>query len=244
MRVPRLILENQPRPAGAVPALAAAMASMPLCRHSWGERRDVGNRTIYLIGGAPAVGKSTVAAALAGKLGLPWISTDQIRDIMRTVASRSEHPKLFNPEGYDAEGFYKAFSERQIVELEIGQGEVAWTGILALIAGDYTWPQGFLVEGVNLLPPLIARDIPPDAGVRTMFVTEADPRRMRETVFTRGLWDHAGRYSDAVKEKEFAWILRYDAWLKAQAEAHGFPVVALRKDGRDLERILEALGIS
>src|SRR5215470_13519675 len=122
----------------------------------------MGSGPKYLIGGAPTVGKSTVAAAFAAHLGLPWISTDQIRDVMRTVASRAEHPKLFNPEGYDAEAFHKTFSAQQVVEIEIGQGEAAWAGIRALIAGDYTWPQGFVIEGVNLLPQLIAGAVPCD----------------------------------------------------------------------------------
>ncbi|GAB2176265.1 hypothetical protein [Dongia sp. agr-C8] len=197
-----------------------------------------------LIGGAPAVGKSTAAAALAAHLGLPWISTDQIRDIMRTVADRGTHPKLFNPEGYDAETLFDAFSAEQLVEIEVGQGEAAWTGIRALIERDYTWPQGFVVEGVNLLPHLIRRDLGAASDIRGVFVTDADPKRIRDVIFTRGIWDAAGRYPDSVKEKEFAWVLRYDAWLKDQAGAHGFPVVALDKDDQDLGRILGALQLS
>jgi 2-phosphoglycerate kinase len=221
----------------------------------------MGNGTKYLIGGAPTVGKSTVAASLAAHLGLPWISTDQIRDIMRTVANRREHPKLFNPEGpsgvppsgvpprgvpprgvpYDAEGFYQAFSAEEIVAIEIAQGEAAWTGIKTLIERDYTWPRGFVVEGVNLLPHLITRDFGGTAVVRAVFVTESDPARIRDVIFTRGIWDAAELYPDTVKAQELAWILRYDAWLRKQALAHGFPVVALNKDDRDLGRILEAL---
>jgi 2-phosphoglycerate kinase len=201
----------------------------------------MGNGTKYLIGGAPTVGKSTIAQALAAHLGLPWISTDQIRDIMRTVADRRTHPKLFNPEGYDAESLFNAFSAEQLVEIEVGQGEAAWTGIRTLIEHDYTWPQGFVVEGVNLLPHLIRRDFGDSADIRAVFVTEAEPKRMREVIFTRGIWDDAGRYPDSVKEKELAWVIQYDAWLRDQARAHGFSAVALRKDARDLGRILEAL---
>jgi 2-phosphoglycerate kinase len=208
----------------------------------------MGKGTKYLIGGAPTVGKSTIAAALAAHLDLPWISTDQIRDIMRTVADRRTHPKLFNPElhgpeGHGAENLFDAFTARQLVEIEVGQGEAAWTGIKALIERDYTWPQGFVVEGVNLLPHLIARDFTA-ADVRSVFVTEARPERMRAVIFTRGIWDEAGRYPDSVKDKEFAWVLAYDAWLKDQARRHGFPVVALEKDDKDLGRILEALKLS
>jgi 2-phosphoglycerate kinase len=209
----------------------------------------MGKTTKYLIGGAPAIGKSTLAAALAAHLGLPWISTDQIRDIMRSAADRRAQPKLFNPEGpngrpYDATGFYNAFSAEQIVAIEIGQGEAAWTGIKPFIEGDYTWPQGFIVEGVNLLPALVRQDFGGRTEIRCVFVTEADPGRIREVIFQRGIWDDARRYPDSAKEKELAWITRYDAWLKAEALAHGFPVVALHKDDRDLHRILDALRLS
>jgi 2-phosphoglycerate kinase len=204
----------------------------------------MGNGTKYLIGGAPTVGKSTIAAAVAAHLDLPWISTDQIRDIMRTVADRRLHPTLFNPEGYGATNLFDAFSTEELVEIEVAQGEAAWTGIKALIERDYTWPQGFVVEGVNLLPHLIARDFPGAADVRAVVVTETEPERMREVIFTRGIWDEAGRYPDSVKNKEFAWVLQLDAWFKDQALAHGFPVVALHKDDKDLGRILEALKIS
>src|SRR5262245_957615 len=103
---------------------------MPLCGPIRGMPGGMmGNGVKYLIGGAPTVGKSTLAATLAAHLGVPWISTDQIRDIMRTVADRDTHPKLFNPAGYDAERFYKTFSAEQIVDIEIGQGEAAWTGV-------------------------------------------------------------------------------------------------------------------
>lgn len=204
----------------------------------------MGNGTKYLIGGAPTVGKSTIAAALAAHLNRPWISTDQIRDIMRSIADRRAHPTLFNPEGHGADNLFDAFSAEQLVEIEVGQGEAAWTGIKALIERDYTWPQGFVVEGVNLLPHLIARDFAGAAEVRTVFVTDAKSERMRDVIFTRGIWDEAGRYPDSVKDKEFAWVMAYDAWLKAQALAHGFPVVALEKDDKDLGRILEALALS
>ena len=201
-------------------------------------------RPRILIGGAPTVGKSTAAAALAAHLGLPWISTDQIRDVMRTVADRRQHPNLFNPEGHHAESFYRTFSAEEIAALEIAQGEAAWIGIKALIARDYTWPQGFVVEGVNLLPHLVARDFGDDAGVQAVFLTDANPARMREVILTRGIWDEAGRYPDSVKEQEFAWIMRFDGWLQEEARRHRFPVVALEKDGRDLKRIREALDIA
>lgn len=89
-------------------------------------------RKVILIGGAPTTGKSTMASLLAKHFNLPWISTDQIRDVMRLVASREKYPKLFNPEGYNAEKFLTEFSAEEIARMEFEQGEAAWIGIKEL----------------------------------------------------------------------------------------------------------------
>lgn len=102
-------------------------------------------RTIILIGGAPTTGKSTMAALVAKHLSLPWISTDQIRETMRIVARREDHPKLFNPEGYTAERFLTEFSAEQIANMEMEQGEAVWLGIKPFIEDDYMWKDGFVI---------------------------------------------------------------------------------------------------
>jgi len=142
---------------------------------------------IYLIGGAPTVGKSTIAAALARHYGLPWISTDQIRDIMRTVADRGDYPKLFTPEHYDAERFLTEFSAEEIARMELEQGEEVWPAIKQFIEDDYTWKQGFVMEGVNILPHLVARDFARAEQVRAVFLVDENEDRMREVIFNRGL---------------------------------------------------------
>ncbi len=41
-------------------------------------------KQIIFIGGAPTVGKSYLAKKLAEELKLPWISTDTVREILRS----------------------------------------------------------------------------------------------------------------------------------------------------------------
>ena len=59
------------------------------------------SKQIILIGGMPTGGKTTIAKNLSKQLNLPWISTDQVGQIMREVATREKHPKLFTWEDYD-----------------------------------------------------------------------------------------------------------------------------------------------
>lgn len=198
---------------------------------------------IILIGGAPTTGKSTIAQAVAKQLNIPWISTDQIREIMRTVAKRDDFPKLFSPEGYTAEKFLTEFSAEEIVNMEFDQGEATWIGIKKFIEDDYTWENGFVIEGVNILPHLIARDLKNDSRIKAVFLVDEDSDRMRDVVFRRGLWDDANTYSDEVKEKEVEWATLFSHKLKQEVEKYGYPLVEVTKQDTDVEVVLSALNI-
>ena len=52
-------------------------------------------KKIFLIGGSPTAGKSYIAKKIAKKLGIPWISTDTIREQMRQLVRKEDYPELF-----------------------------------------------------------------------------------------------------------------------------------------------------
>jgi len=198
-------------------------------------------RIVVLIGGAPTAGKSTMADLISKRLNIPWISTDQIREIMRVTARREDIPKLFTPERYTAEKFLTEFSAEEIVRMEMEQGEATWIGVKKIIEDDYTWKDGFVVEGVNILPHLVAKDFSSDKNVKAVFLVDEDADRTRHVVFTRGLWDDAHTYSDDVKEKEVEWSLLFSHKIKGEAEKYGFPCVEVEKNINDVEAVLKAL---
>lgn len=201
-------------------------------------------KKIILLGGAPTTGKSTIAQALANNFNLPWISTDQIRNTMRITASRDTYPNLFNPEGYDAERFLTEFSAEQIVDMEFRQSEAAWMGIKAFIENDYTWNDGFVIEGVNILPHLVAKDFEGHDDIKAIFVVDHDSEKMRKVIYERGLWDDANKYPDSLKEKEVEWATLLSQRLEAEAKEHGFPLIEVHKNGDDVERIVSVLSHS
>ena len=200
-------------------------------------------KTIILIGGAPTTGKSTIAQMLASYLGVPWISTDQIREIMRAIASRKDYPKLFTSEDYSAERFLSEFSAEQIATMEMEQAEEVWPGIRKFIKNDYVWKDGFVIEGVNILSHLVAKDFANEPHIKPVFLVDEDADRMRQIVFTRGLWDDADTYSDDVKEKEVEWALLFSHKLKAEVEKYGYPLVEVKKGEDDLVSVLRSLGL-
>lgn len=156
---------------------------------------------IILLGGAPTTGKSTITKALSAQLGLPWISTDHIRELMRVTARREDYPDLFELEGYSAERYLTEFSAKEIADMEWRQSIATWIGIRSFIENNYTWRDGFIMEWVNILPDLVARDLGDRQGIRTVFLVDSDTDRTRDVVFTRGLWGAASSYSDDVKKR-------------------------------------------
>lgn len=199
---------------------------------------------IILIGGAPTTGKSTIAKLLSKHLNLPWFSTDQIRNIMRTATNIKDLPNLFEPDGYDGEGFLNKFSAEEIVKMEIAQGEITWNGVKDFIKdGHYPWIDGFILEGIGILPNLIEKDFKNNMNIKSIFLVDENPEKIRKVIFTRGLWDEAHKYPDYVKEKEVDWVLLFNKKIIVEAKKFGYPIIEVNKHEGDLKTVLNSLKI-
>lgn len=185
---------------------------------------------IILIGGSPTAGKTHTAKKLAEELNLPWISTDLIREQMKWIVSKDQYPHLFHhPDvGSDAAVDYLTNNTAaQIVQNEQKECEEVWKGVRGIIEGDYVW-ENFIVEGIAILPHLVANQKWENKkDIKALFLIDEDEARIRNTIFTRGLWDEADKYSDDVKEKEVEWVLAFNAMIKEEADKYGFPVISV-----------------
>lgn len=200
------------------------------------------NKKIILIGGAPTTGKSTIAKSLSKRLNLPYISTDQIRALLRSVASKEQYPELFNSSEFDAERFLTELSAEEIVEMEFRQGEETWAGVRALINDcDYEWKDGCIIEGVGIIPKMVAKDYRDDPHITALFLGDHNISRMRDAIYKRGLWDDAHKYGDHLKEKEVEWVSLYGSRLEVEAKRHGFPCIEIQKNDDDIKRVMSII---
>lgn len=184
---------------------------------------------IILIGGSPTAGKSYTARKIAEALKIPWISTDTIREQMRRIVRKDDFPNLFlhsetTPE--IAVDFLSNKSASEIVKYQNDESADVWKGAKALIDTDYVWGD-FIVEGVAILPHLI-KELPlENKEIKAIFLVDEDDKRIRKTIFSRGLWDDAEKYPDKVKEKEVEWVLEFNSYIISEAEKYGFPVIKI-----------------
>jgi 2-phosphoglycerate kinase len=199
-------------------------------------------KRIILIGGSPTTGKTTLARRLSEEFKLPWISTDTIREMMGDTVDRLKYPNLFAVKDYSAKEFLTQFSAKEIVERENKESEDVWLGVKSLIEKDYAW-DSFIVEGIAILPHLVARDFKDSEYIRSIFLVDEDESRIRDVIFKRGLWDEPHLYDNDLKEKEIAWVKEYSTWLRLEAQKYGYPCVEVTKQEGDLKIILDQIGI-
>ena len=192
-----------------------------------------------LIWWAPTTGKSTLAQNLSRELGLPWFSTDQIRMLMKIYAHKDETGWLFLPEWHDTvDTFLWHYSPVEIVEMEFAQAHDVWPWIQTMIDDCYSYPDGCIIEWVNITPELAAKNLSWRSDVLTLFVVDEDEQRIRDVIYTRGLFADAKNYSDEYKKKEAAWVQLYIEQLKEDCQKYGFPCISVEKQDSDTEKIL------
>ncbi len=186
-------------------------------------------KKIILIGGAPTAGKSYFARKIAEELKLPWISTDTIRDQMRKIVRKKDYPRLFFHSGAGPEVVSRYLSKntaKQIVKNQNEESRDVWKGVKAIIETDYVWGS-FIIEGVAILPHLVAKMTQRKKEIKAIFILDEDIDRIRKTIFTRGLCDDADKYPDKLKEKEVEWVLEFNKFIKSEAKKYGLPVVVV-----------------
>lgn len=197
-------------------------------------------KKIILIGGAPTTGKSTIAKKLAQHLELPWISTDQLRAVVKPYAYKNEYPELLHSENLTAEQFLSKYTPQEVCDKEFAQARDVWPGIKALLAHD-AWSDGCVIEGVNIVPKLMVEDYPNKEHVTSLFLLDLNEERMREVVYTRGLYAKANTYSDGVKPLEVEWAMLFAKKLKLEAIKYKQPWVEMSKTEEDFQRVLQAI---
>jgi 2-phosphoglycerate kinase len=186
---------------------------------------------ILLIGGATGVGKSTMAAQLAERLGLVRIiSTDSIREVMRAFFAESLMPSIH----------YSSYDADRAVRIPLGSGldshvvgfmeqvEMVNVGVQAVLDRAIKERTSMVIEGVHLVPGMLAASrgasASGDALILPMVVAVRDIDLHRSHFLVRER-ETAGRRVLARYLKGFAEIRRIQGFILDRAESEGTLVV-------------------
>jgi 2-phosphoglycerate kinase len=191
---------------------------------------------VMLIGGSSGVGKTTVAAPVAARLGMTWGSLDDFRLVLQRTTTPQQQPALhaFFHDLPNLPG--EALAQRYI---EVGR--VVSHAIEIVIANHVATNAPLVLEGDTLVPEVAAQRIVADLDVgdvvRAVFIVEADADQLRQNILARGRGVEQLSSVQLARFVEFSW--RYGQWLRQEAMRYGLPVVPARPKETLVERLLE-----
>lgn len=177
---------------------------------------------IYLIGGAPLVGKSTIIKKLED---YTVFSTDDIRSYLHKILKPEENPDLFYGFGLDAVSFYQEYKDAQTVfDYESKQADATQVGVDALIDVGFEFER-IAIEGIAITPAYVHKMLKKeDLELKYIFLYDSNTDRIRERIFKRGLYDDADTYPDWIKEIEVEWVVMYNNFYRKECEKYGFKI--------------------
>lgn len=202
--------------------------------------------SIILIGGTPCSGKTALVKKLSEKLSIPWISTDVIWSFMKTMVTREEYPNLFIFEGVTGETYLTSHKAQEVVDDQNRNSEDVWKGVLNFIKAvtqGSGW-HSYIIEGVAVLPRHVDALMKTKTNVKSLFLLDKNEERLRNVIYTRGLWDDADKYPDSVKEKEVEWCLRFNDWLAQEVKRYNFPLLKVARYDTMLQQALQILQLN
>ncbi|HEY3375977.1 MAG TPA: AAA family ATPase [Armatimonadota bacterium] len=112
---------------------------------------------VILIGGAPMVGKSTVARKLAARLEYACLSTDDIGQAIGAVTTAQSHPAFHEMDGLDYREYYATRSVDDLIADAERRHAALWPAIAQMIIAHATWGDPMVLEGWALCPTRVAQ---------------------------------------------------------------------------------------
>jgi 2-phosphoglycerate kinase len=119
---------------------------------------------LYLIGGPPRCGKTTLSKALAIKLEIPYFSIDHIASVIPPYIPAERQAECFPLKALRQHfntnnQFFERYSSQEIVDAYRKQAMTCWPGIKNFIQYAVEDEHDLILEGWQLLPHLL-EDIP------------------------------------------------------------------------------------
>ena len=197
---------------------------------------------IYLIGGPPKCGKTTLAKKLSKKLGIPWVASDTLQVVARAYVARyisqKELDKIYPhsaAKGKTNDETYSRNTPRQIAKNYTTQAKASYDAIEMFALCEIKDGNDYIIEGYHVTPQLAARLIKKYGRkhFRSLFLLKSDIKKFvvdAKKSSTPNDW-----ILQKTKEKETfvkiaGMIVYYGEYFGAEAKKYDFPLLNMDKD--------------
>lgn len=193
---------------------------------------------VYLIGGPPKCGKTTLAKALSKRFSIPWISADTLQNIVYAYMKQEDHEKYF-PHGYmKGENNDKTYSQNtpdSIVKEYINQGKTSYKAISMMTETQLIDKDDYIVEGYQVTPEIVDEIIKKfgSENIRTIFLVKHDERKFVEDIHkssTPNDWIIRKTKEENTFLKIAKMISGYSKYFEDEAKKYKFTVLSMDQD--------------
>ena len=191
---------------------------------------------IYLIGGPPRGGKTTLAEALAKKKSIPYFSIDHVASVIGPYVPAGEYKRAFplhiaaEESSYSNDVFYAKYSSRQVVDFYLRQAETCWPGVENFIKYALEDEHDLILEGWQILPCFLRSVITSEnqPRLKILFLYKADMEAI-----VAGLKANRAKNDWVIKntknESTFpaiaGMISRFGSYIEAEAEKYNLQAI-------------------
>ncbi|MEI6478016.1 MAG: hypothetical protein WCO52_03450 [bacterium] len=206
---------------------------------------------IYLIGGPPRCGKTTLARALSKRLHIPYVPADYLMSVISPYIPHEEmaerlprwHARVQTDKSNDR--MYAEYSPEQILGFYNKEAETYWPGIKNFILYALHDDQDFIIEGGQLRPDLVHSFVESE-GVerfRTVFLYKSGDSIADELKEGNDPNDWAKRDTSEETYHRIAEMIRvFSAQVVAECDTHGLRAYDTSGDFQmHIERLTEEL---
>lgn len=200
---------------------------------------------IYLIGGAPRIGKSTIMQKVISQRPMHAVSTDAVREVLRGVLSEADNPELFKSAigQFGGKGSIHAMKNQPetLVPHYLRHFEVVWKSVNDLLVCNMNNERDTIVEGTAILPHNVA-SLPYDH--KAVFVVNLEDQT--ETMLAhaqKNAHDWLNLY-DKEATVAFARLTQeLNKYYFQRAQQYNMPVIAIKNDTfeSDIDKAAAAL---
>lgn len=178
---------------------------------------------VYLIGGAPGAGKTTLGCALAARIGGSSVTIDDLMTVAKTVTTPESHPDLYLFRGMTYLDYFTNSSVEQLKRDAERQYDAVWPFVRNLIVKHFNWTTtSIVIDGCHLRPRRIAELDDDRIESNWIFISSAalEQRERRNTEFLQGSSDPEKMFRNFMARS-----LWYNDRIRQEAEELGMTVI-------------------
>ena len=187
---------------------------------------------IYLIGGPPKCGKTTLAKRLSKSKGIPWVSTDTLQCIIKPYINKNNFSKNFPSSSQQCNSNdekYSQYSIDEIIEAYQQQAKTSYQAIEMFVICEITDGNDFIIEGYHVEPELVATlNAKYPNKLKSIFLVKSNEMKFIDDIkksTTPNDWIITKTNNKNTYKKIAKMICEYGEIFKKKSKKYGFKVL-------------------